>query len=234
MDWANKIAWIIRILAPLVGLAILAQTLSKLPKSPPANAPALPEGFRLRGLALELVSSESDLVRIKERYLSDKADIRQEIHLDFAVAIPAYLILFVFIGCWIMLHWDSAAGMTLGAALILFAALAACFDIRENFGILAVLAPHDESAVSVIRHASLVKWFLLCVSLLITSVPLLLSKNVPLAIVGLVYVSAAVIGIAGLAGPRRLVQFMFVLMGLALSLTGEALYHLTKITPGSR
>jgi hypothetical protein len=234
MDWTNKIAWIIRILAPLVGLAILAQTLSKLPRSPPANAPALPEGFRLRGLALELVSSESDLVRIKERYRSDKADIRREINLDFAVAIPAYLILFVLIGCWMVFRGDSAIGMTVGAALILSITLAACFDIRENFGILAALAPHDASVVDVIRHASLVKWFLLCVSLLIVSLPLLLSKNAPIALVGLIYVSAAVIGIAGLAGPRRLVQFMFMLMGLGLSLTGEAVYYLTKVGPGSR
>src|SRR3977135_4010908 len=126
MDWANKVAWLIRILAPLVGLTILAQTLSKLLRSPPANAPPLPEGFRMRGLALELVSSESDLARIKERYLSDKADIRKEIHLDFAVAIPAYLILFVLVGCWIVFHCDSATGVTAGAALILSATLAAC------------------------------------------------------------------------------------------------------------
>jgi hypothetical protein len=62
----------------------------------------------------------------------------------------------------------------------------------------------------------------------------LLSKNAPIALVGLIYVSAAVIGIAGLAGPRRLVQFMFMLMGLGLSLTGEAVYYLTKVGPGSR
>ena len=78
------------------------------------------------------------------------------------------------------------------------------------------------------------KWFLLCVSLLITSVPFLLSKNGPIALVGLVHVIAAVIGIAGVAGPRRLVQFMFMLMGLALSLTGEAIYQLTKIGPAFR
>ena len=234
MDWTNKIAWIIRILAPLVGLAILAQTLSKLPRSPPPNVPALPEGFRLRGLALELVSSEPDLVTIKERYRSDKADIRQEINLDFAVAIPAYLILFVLIGCWMVFRWDSAIAVIVGATLVLFITLAACFDIRENFGILAALAPHDASVVDVIRHASLVKWFLLCVSLLITSLPLVLSKNAPIALVGLIHVSAAVIGIAGLAGPRRLVQFMFMLMGLGLSLTGEAIYYLTKVGPGSR
>jgi hypothetical protein len=220
--------WLIRVLAPLMGLAILAFTLPQL-LTAPERAASLPAGFRLRGLALELVDTKADLEQIQAKYKSDNKTIESEITMDFALGIPVYLITFVSIGLWLFRHQELPFNLALAAAIVICVTAAAGFDVLENLNILGAVHHPPTSIPDQIRHAAIMKWLLLCITLLFTATPFLWSRSW-FAVVGLIYLASAVVGIVGLIGPRWLVQIMFVLMGLALIPTGEAVWRLTAKT----
>ena len=207
---------IFRFVAPLAGLMLLLITLPRL-----LGPAALPRGFHLPGLLLELVETEDEVEAVKR--VTPPDTIRQALKFDNFVFIPLYTLIFLVLGYWLAGRAQPFA-LALGIMVCVGVVVMAGFDVLENARTYEVLKASSPQVVDAIRHAALVKWSILFALALVLSLPFLRSGGW-LFLVGLLYLVTAAVGLLGVVWFRPLVQWGFMLTGLSLLVTGEAVRH---------
>jgi hypothetical protein len=180
----------------------------------------LPGGFHRQALALELVRNPDDIEQITRVY--PPPEVNRDLMLDTSVFIPLYVLLFLSISLWL-------AGSHVPRPLLLAGVIAACvllagaFDVAENLRQWAILERADQAGADRVRHAALVKWFLLFFMTAVLSLPFLRRRSW-VRTVGILYLLTAAVGITGVLDASRhpLIEWGFTILGLALLPTGEA------------
>lgn len=218
----NIATWIVRIVAPLLGLGILFLTVPKLLCPPP---PGLPEGQCLPGVSLESARNTEEVTNIIGKVPRPTDEVRKELRIDQYLSIPIYVLLFVALGVWLTSR-NQPLAVVFGIAVIICIVLAAHFDYKENNRTFSVLSAFDtqslnDSAVKQMQQASLLKWGLIAAALAIMSVPFFQSGR--LIVVACIYALATISFAIGIMGYRPGLEWGFALMGLALLPTGEAI-----------
>jgi hypothetical protein len=214
------VIWIIRILAPLLGVGTLALTLPDLLGSPWSG---LPQGYRLPGIALDLARDSRTVLKLFRAKKPDGTTpttraFRRDLKLDQYIVVPLYILLFVAVGLWLV-GGTALYARWLGIAGMVCVALAGLFDTLENIRTFRVLdavddPPLADAVVDRMRQASVAKWAFIAGTLVFLSVPFLVNPRS--IVVGVISLLTAVVFAVGLAGHRPLVEWGFGSMGLTL------------------
>ena len=160
----------------------------------------LPEGFKGAVLALELSGNKEAVRQIVDTETSGyREPLRDSIRKDF-VFIFSYAAFFVALSL-LLSQTNTSVAKWLGPIAAILAVSAAAFDFVENYRMLQVLSTEKENITDVacmgIRNASLLKWALLFLSVLLQAIVLLQLKHIYL-LLGIVMTASAIGGIAGL------------------------------------
>lgn len=174
---------------------------SSLPNSPPKFV-----------LAMELPKSRCDIASVIGDIINgvphpNRDEMRHQIRLDTFGFIPAYLLIYVLLGILLMQRGAKWA-IYLGVITIICGIAAACFDLLENKRIInavnLTLGDTKDTTAQLIRTASLWKWALSFMTIGILSsiffnanrvAPTL--ANALCAIIGVIFVGVAIIGLCG-------------------------------------
>jgi len=164
MEWTfGVVKWLGLILGP----ATLGLTLPGLLRNKMRSG-----GFRLPGVAIELAQNVGEFSAIVRDTKGNAQTFRQNLWIDQLVVVPLYVLLFVAQG--IRLASGGPALQLVGALAILTAFLAGLADTVENLQTLQALADWKEKVlgearIDRIRRASLVKWGLIALELVLLS-----------------------------------------------------------------
>jgi len=181
------------------------------------RGPALPGGFRLPAIAAELPASGADLEALAADDGRRRAIVRGLVP-DY-VFIAAYWLLFILAG--VMLAGAGGVVMlALGGVCALAGTAAAVCDVAENVQIQQALgrprAMLTDWTAGGIRAAALAKWTLVFVAVAAGAALFYVPGDLPMLATGGVWIAAALLGLAGLARRRTLVQYAFLLLGIGL------------------
>lgn len=214
---AGMMVWILRVAAPLGGLAILLATVPRL------FEPEVFRGFHLPMVALELVENEEEVERVMDELGEQK--IRSNLNADY-VFIGIYTLALLRLGFWLFRR-DMPRARPLGLLLGLCTLGAASFDVVENARTSAMLDDTSRTVIDGVRHAALAKWALFFAATGVLAAVFLPRKGWGL-VAGGFCLAISVLGALGLVWQRSLIEYAFILVGLALAPSGEALRELSE------
>jgi patatin-related protein len=222
--WFAAAKWLLRVLAPLMGIAVFVMALLDALSS----SNNLPAGFRLRVIALELAQNVEQLKQVVASYGSE-VQIQAGLALDSWLFIPLYLLLFVALA-FLLARSDTPRGKWLGVLLAACAVGAALADLLENAFIGAAVATSDPQMVASMHVAALTKWWLF-VALMALLALVFFARRKRAGFLSALYLLIAAIGALGLAFAPPLVEQFYGLIGVALIFSGEAVWRIGPALP---
>lgn len=184
----------------------------------PVGAKGLPGKFGGRVIALEFVSSVSDIPNVLGPNVSKNTQVmRKVLSIDF-IWIGCYAALFVLVGAMLSRR-NCPWAKYLALVAIVTGLAAAAFDVRENLKTIELLVSQSvtQEHVNAIRDASIIKWTLSFFSIALLAIAFLDLANRMAFAIAVAFVVTSIVGLLGLWNHNLLALIQFpLLVGLTL------------------